>query len=93
VTRKRLQAKAVGYLDFVSPRASLIEKPFSSKQSLLTSIAHFLVDLVYCPGMTQQLQEAIDRLQELPEEAQDSVARTIIHTLDVEQDCGEHDEV
>ena len=43
--------------------------------------------------MTQELQEAIDRLQELPDEAQDSVARTIIHTLDAEQDRGEHDEI
>jgi hypothetical protein len=41
-----------------------------------------------CP-MTKLLDEAFDRLRELPEEMQEAAARTIIHTLAEEPERGD----
>lgn len=45
--------------------------------------------ICYTLHMTKLLDEAFDRLRELPEEMQEAVARSIIHTLEEEPEAGD----
>jgi uncharacterized protein Yka (UPF0111/DUF47 family) len=47
---------------------------------------HFLAVLIYSFDMTKLLEEAIERLRQLPDSIQDSAARVMITQLEEEPD-------
>jgi hypothetical protein len=57
--------------------------------TITSACVHFFGVLIYSFGMTKLLEEAVDRLRQLPAPIQDSAARILIMQLEEEPEPGE----
>jgi hypothetical protein len=80
----------------MAQQSHILAAQFSRKHSSLFLATDYRVrigSVCYNFGMTKLLDEAFDRLRELPEEMQESAARSIMRTLEEEPEPGDIDAI